>query len=263
MMNRVLSYTTLFIVVTILIISTPFSLVYAKSPWERWRPLIAGIRINGIGGGCPPNICDRWYMEGSYYASIGFKARYSGKIGFVTAGHFAVAISGIVYQPSAGYPGGSKVGEVKFIKLDDCYDVAFVEITEPDVNIHSKVYSEISITNYDYITDIKYMSQLKEDNGSVIKVGYRTEVTAGKIIRFGSLPDCPFETIVIANYKSDMGDSGGFVGSVKKVYRPDYPKDMYVYGIHLGRLWEGSAERIFLALDYIQIHNIYVDFSNW
>ncbi len=96
-MGRIIRF--LFIILSITILGLVHGLPYVRgaTPYDTWRPLIAGIKIHGVGDGCPPNTCDRWYLEGSYYASIGFKAYYSGKYGFVTAGHFAMATNWIIY----------------------------------------------------------------------------------------------------------------------------------------------------------------------
>ncbi len=152
------------------------------------------------------------------------------------------------------------MGEVKLVKFDSCYDFAFVELTEPDVTMDSKVYSDISLTNYDRIVDKKYVNQL--NNGDiVIKVGYKTGVTQGEIVKRVKVKGCNFRNMVLATYPSDHGDSGGFVGSVKKEYHPEYPKDMYVFGIHVGRFPDDQNYRIFIPIDFLQLYGIFVEFN--
>lgn len=219
--------------------------VYSLTTRDRWRPLIAGIVI-------------RKYYDNNhviYAVSIGFRAyNREMKVGFVTAGHF-VADSNIteVYQPIVNE--NNFVGWARDSTSDDV-DYAFIEA---NVTVVSRKYSEISITNYDYIVDYKVSTDLKEDD-YVEKVGYNTSVTSGIIKEFKYVAGK--RVLGYATYKSGDGDSGGFVGWVKTIYKPDYPKDYYLYGIHKGRRIEGGKNyAMFVLVDRVMDYGIYPDFS--
>lgn len=256
-MYKFKNYTKIVFVISLFLIIYLFVSVYGSSTWDKWRPLIAGIKISTYGGGCVSYICDRWYIEGTVSASIGFKASWNGYIGFVTAGHFTIdSLDGEIYQPIILVT--NYVGSVGYYELGDDIDFGFV-IVDDGVVIKSRVYSERSITNYDMIVDKKYSTQIKMGD-SVEKVGFVTGVTVGEVSGFITDLGTGKILFIKANYDSDRGDSGGFIGWFKIIYHPDYPADMYLYGIHVG-VDRQDGLKVFVPIDRIEEFGVYAKFD--
>lgn len=168
------------------------------------EPAQAGVKISTYVGPC----------------SVGFKASYDGKTGFMTAGHctHGTTSSGIG-QP--GYVFWDHIGTAYANSLtgsSTTYDGLFVDANE---NISDKVYLN---------KDISYAGYASYLDGVVME-GYKTKGVSGVVLISsynGYIEGVLVQDMALTNYVGQGGDSGGIVYGI-------VPSD-HLLGTHTGKL---------------------------
>ncbi len=212
---------------SIIILSTIISITeydapdVPPSPEWRYRPLIAGLKIESIIRNKPGYVS---------VGSIGFPAYYrKGLIiyyGFVTAGHVLDDTDLIVYQNTTTTY-NNFAGFVYFLK-NDILDFAFVWV---DYDICSNCfnwpsgkilprfwYNSSGIVSYGFIMNTWSSDPYNLLGHTIFKVGQKSRTTFGKVIMvyYNNVEYGGSHRIFIIGFDATArrGDSGGFVGKI-------------------------------------------------
>lgn len=184
------------------------------------------------------------------YYSIGFRTKYKGKAGFVTAGHCVDKVGGITQQ-----------GIVRLRQFVDGgkYDYSFIELDESSSVTNTLAYYQSISSNILAGNDNK--SHRLYQNLIVAKSGGATKYTTGKIISTSSNIKVSYEVrknewkiytinnLVNASYSSAVGDSGG------PVFIPKTNKDggSISIGIHSSSSNINKNESYFTSIEALPV----------
>lgn len=175
--------------------------------------------------------------------SLGYKATYGGKTGFVTAAHVAALndIVHIVYDTNKSTP----IAECTFSRKSGSVDVAFCSATDCNVsnNINGNASNVLSPSIY---TGIK-------EGITVYLSGYQTQ-SSGKIKYLG-VSSGGLSNLIASSYSSVDGDSGGLV------YYKDNSKN-YIVGIHRSKSKFTTGEVLGLSTNAKNITSLGISPSN-
>lgn len=130
------------------------------------------------------------------WASVGYRVKKDGKVGIVTAAHFAQSNDNLAYN-------GSDFSKCVYRVNSGSVDAAFCEITD----------SNYAPTNTLSGTNNTLSTTISEPGvGTVInKIGAKTNQTSGKVTSTNStitFSGVTFTNLTQADYKADYGDSG-------------------------------------------------------
>ncbi len=130
--------------------------------------------------------------------SLGFRAKYNGMDGYITAGH---CFSG----EQAASSGGIVVKRI----YGGSVDAAFVQLTSSSYTLsNSLAYTSGNITSLNDIVICPYL----EVGTAIAKAGVKTHYSAGKVLNNsyrGNFEGTTFTDLVSTNAYADGGDSGG------------------------------------------------------
>lgn len=137
----------------------------------------------------------------SAYASVGYRVKRNGNVGFVTAAHLGNVDTNISVN-------GTVVGKIKKRQRSGSVDAAFVRVTNDDY----------TPTNTLQGTTNKLSTTISEPGaGTVInKLGASTGATTGKVLSTNAtltVDGITHTNLTSADYKSAPGDSGGTIYS--------------------------------------------------
>jgi len=230
------------------------NIAYALYPYDqRFRPLLAGIQIDGEGLG---DICSIGFM-GYWVENIGGIGQLY-HWGVISAEH-CYSINENVYQNVSGL--GNLIGSVSI--EESLSDSLFIHVEttlgwNPPTNIISnEIITPDGLYGNDYIAGYLLFDQVNPGD-PVTKVGRTTGHTSG-VVRYKFESYYGFEYVILTDYVRARGDSGGFVGILADSNRPpDYPKPYYLVGIHHGTFpYRGNIYSAFMSYSGIRNMNGY------
>lgn len=177
-------------------------------------PLPEGISVNRVSYNINPG---SQFTVLDKSGSVGYRARYAGYEGFVTAGHCIPKIAGIAYHS------GNYAGDGKIYQLGPKVDAAFVQ-----TKTTFSVTSNTQFGHYDLSSTIISLSFL--DAAAVSMEGFKTAkashgVVEGVDVSVAMTQNMPYlgtktytvDYLMEASFSGQGGDSGGIVyGSVNK-----------------------------------------------
>ncbi len=182
----------------------------SKIKFENLKPIIFSQNENYTNGAL--KIGQKVQMVAEY-CSVGFRTKYKGKAGYVTAGHCTDKVGGIVQTGTI---------RLRQFKNGEKYDYAFIETDSdsPVLNSYNKPNNQTGI-----IAAYDNKSHALTLNMIVAKVGWKTGYTTGKITALTTDISVKagndvylIKNLVRASYKSELGDSGGAVMIPKTIY---------------------------------------------
>jgi predicted transcriptional regulator len=164
---------------------------------------------------------------GSSFYSMGVRASYANAagtevVGFITAGHNVAKGAAVYVYTSSGSK--VKVGSVQFVKVGGKVDASFVKLTNSNYSVSKKVFyasannsstaNGITLDNSSWWWDVP-------EGATVYKAGYAGYRTSGKVksktatvsydLNGDKVIDATMTNMIMASYKTRMGDSGGIV----------------------------------------------------
>ena len=184
-------------------------------------------------------------------STLEFSASRGTVSGFIIAGH-AGAPGTPVYQPTI-----SPVNYLNDVSIRSSRPKAYSDAAwAPFTDVAPYIYSESSVTEYDYVIGVKYSTQINVGEPVCIS-GAASGTSCGPVLRKGVTVEV-YDPIarqiywllnqVAANYTAIPGDSGAPIFQVVRVVKPDYPKEVVILGIHVG----GKPEEYFSPIDGIE-----------
>lgn len=161
--------------------------------------------------------------------SLGYKATYKGKTGFVTAAHVASLKDTIftIYDTNKANP----IAVCTLSEKSGSVDIAFCELTEDDCNVTNKIRGNASkVLTQEIFKDSDIKEGLK-----VSLAGYQTESSG--VIEHTTTSSGGLINLIAATYSSTNGDSGGLVYCVNG-------GKYYIIGVHRARTTYGLSSNI-------------------
>ena len=231
-------------VITLMSLLLLISFPYVYSIWypatNKYRPLIGGIKFTPV----------KFYILTENYVpkspcTLGYIAKsLKGDIGVVTASHcFEWTLMGEnwwweAHQPTYLSSGSNFVGEVTI--LHPYVDAAFIYSSEVSPKILTKLPSGTT-----YTSKVVYFYKISEIEGGALNnviikhTGYASGVSEGSFMGYMPvymLGNRMLEYIVLSDYTSQNGDSGGTVYELKTVFnRGKRSFVINLIGIHVAR----------------------------